>query len=318
MGKLNWHKIELAIETGERVLALAPVIISASRTTDIPAFHSDWFVERWKLGYFIWRNPFNGKCLYVSLKRARAVVFWTKNPEPIFKHLDFLNSEIRNYYFHFTLNNYEGVIEPHVPDLLQRIDSFIELSEKIGKERVIWRFDPLLRTNEIDVSELLNRIEYIGDRLCNHTTKLIFSFVDLLCYKRVAAQLKRLVLYAKEFDPTSMHSFAEGLSRLNIKWGLTLASCAEKIDLSHYGIVHNRCIDDHLLIKLFPEDTELMTFLGVKFSRYDLFENHRDDAKLKSLKDRGQREACGCIMSKDIGVYNSCRFGCGYCYARRG
>ena len=118
-----------------------------------------------------------------------------------------------------------------------------------------------------------------------------------------------------EFSPDTMIEFAEGLNKLNKKWNLELATCAEKFDLDKYGIIHNKCVDDDLMIKLFSHDIELMKFLGIEFTEPTLFEDGESFIKTRKLKDKGQREACGCIMSKDIGEYNTCPHECVYCYA---
>ena len=182
---MTWEKLEILTDEGEKVTAQAPVIVSASRSTDIPTFYADWFVERWKKGYIKWLNPFNGVPLYVSFKNTKVVVFWTKNPKPMFKHLGFLDENVKNYYFQFSLNDYdkEGY-EGKVPRLENRINTFKELSERIGKERVVWRFDPLLLTTEIDIKELLRRLENIGNQIYFFTNKLVFSFADISIYKK--------------------------------------------------------------------------------------------------------------------------------------
>ena len=313
---MNWDKSEIVNEQGEKVFAQTPVIVSASRSTDIPTFYPDWFVERWKVGYVKWKNPFNGTPIYVSFKETRAVVFWTKNPKPMFKHLDFLDEHVKNYYFQFTLNDYdqEG-FEGKVPRLENRINTFKELSNRIGKDRVVWRFDPLMLTKEIDVKELLRRLENIGDQLHTYTSKLVFSFADISIYKKVENNLKKENIEYIEFAPDTMIEFAQGLNKLNENWNLELATCAEKFDLKKYGITHNKCVDDDLMIKLFHHDTELMKFLGVEFVEPTLFETTDGITKSKKMKDKGQREACGCIMSKDIGEYNTCPHECVYCYA---
>lgn len=312
---MTWDKSEIINEQGERVLAQTPVIISASRSTDIPTFYSDWFVARWKAGYVKWINPFNRVPLYVSFQKARVVVFWTKNPKPMFKHLDFLDEQVKNYYFQFSLNDYDNEgYEGKVPKLEQRIKTFKELSDKIGKERVIWRFDPLLLTKDIDVKELLRRVENIGNQLYTYTNRLVFSFADISIYKKVASNLTRENVDYVEFTERTMSEFAEGVRGLNEKWNLELATCTEKFDLDEYGIMHNKCIDDDLMIKLFTHDKELMYFLGVEISEPSLF-NEEKITKKRNLKDKGQRVACGCIMSKDIGEYNTCPHECVYCYA---
>ena len=309
-------KVEIENDLGEMVSAQAPVIVSASRSTDIPTFYADWFIERWKKGYIKWKNPFNGVFSYVSFKNTRIVVFWTKNPKPMMKHLDFLEKNVKQFYFQYTLNDYdkEGY-EGKVLSVETRIKSFIELSEKIGKERVIWRFDPMLLTDTIDVPELLRRVKNIGDQLHNYTNKLVFSFADISIYRKVENNLKKEGVNYIEFTDETMHEFAKGLQELNKNWNLEIGTCAEKIPLEQYGIIHNKCIDDDLMIDLYSNDKKLMDFLGVKFENPNLFDNSNEIKKTRKIKDKGQRELCGCIMSKDIGEYNTCPHECVYCYA---
>lgn len=313
---MNWKKIEIVNDQGEKVNAQAPVIVSASRSTDIPAFYADWFVERWKKGYIKWKNPFNGVSLYVSFKNARALVLWTKNPRPMMKHLDFLDEHVKNYYFQFTLNDYdrEGY-EGNVPDLASRIKTFIELSNRIGKDRVVWRFDPMILTDKISVSDLLDRVKNIGNQLQNYTNKMVFSFADIAIYKKVESNLEKENINSKEFTPDTMHEFASGLQKLNASWKFDIGTCAEKIPLEKYGISHNKCVDDDLMIELFSHDKQLMDFFGVTITEPSLFDATRQIRKSRNLKDKGQREICGCISSKDIGQYNTCPHECVYCYA---
>jgi len=313
---MNWAKIEIENDLGEKVDAQAPVIISASRSTDIPAFYADWFIERWKKGYIKWKNPFNGVPLYVAFENARVVVFWTKNPKPILKHLPFIKEHIKNFYFQYTLNDYdkEGY-EENVPSVEYRIKSFIELSNEIGKKHIIWRFDPMILTDKIDIGTLLSRVESIGDQLQNYTNKLVFSFADISIYSKVANNLKKEKIAYQEFTQDTMHKFAKGLQELNKKWKFEIGTCAEKIPLEQYGIVHNKCVDDDLMIELFSHDKPLMDFLGVTITPGDLFENNQTIEKKRNNKDKGQRELCGCIFSKDIGQYNTCPHECVYCYA---
>ena len=292
-----------------------PVIISASRSTDIPAFYADWFINRLKEGYVTWKNPFNGVPLKVSFAKARLIVFWTKNPKPIVSHLEYLDKKSLNYYFQFTLNDYDAEhLEPRVPNVQERIETFQQLSEKIGKAKVVWRFDPLILTDKIGVHELLQKIENVGNKLKNHTNKLVFSFIDIGAYKKVQNNLKRNSISCKEFDFQSMSEFAAGLQLLNKNWNFELATCAERIPLQEYGIAHNKCIDDDLIIKLFQHDRDLMDFLGVEIT-HDLLNLNGSIKKKRSNKDTGQREYCGCIISKDIGEYNTCAHLCEYCYA---
>lgn len=312
---MQWQKEKIKLDNNTTVDAQAPIIISASRSTDIPTFYSDWFVSRWEAGYIKWTNPFNGQPLYVSFKNTRLVVFWTKNPRPMFKHLDYLDKNIPNYYFQFSLNDYDKEkYEAKVPSVESRIKTFKELSQRLGKKRVVWRYDPLILTKDIDVNELLRRVKNIGDQIHEFTEKLVFSFVDIDIYKKVENNLKKEDVPYIEWTTQNMEEFAKGISQINKDWGLQLGTCSEKIDLDKYGIVHNKCIDDDLMIDLFSQDSQLMDFLGVEIKQADLFSDG-EIIKTRNLKDKGQREDCGCIMAKDIGAYNTCPHECNYCYA---
>lgn len=312
---MEWQKDKIISKSNMEVVAQSPIIISASRSTDIPTFYSDWFVSRWEAGYIKWTNPFNGQPLYVSFKNTRLVVFWTKNPRPMFKHLDYLDKNIPNYYFQFSLNDYDKEkYEAKVPSVESRIRTFKELSQRLGKKRVVWRYDPLILTKDIDVNELLRRVEKIGNQIHEFTEKLVFSFVDISIYKKVENNLNKENVPYIEWTEELMEEFAKGISKINKNWNLKLGTCSEKINLEKYGIVHNKCIDDDLMIELFSDDKTLMDFLGVEIKQPDLFSDG-EIIKTRNLKDKGQREDCGCIMAKDIGAYNTCPHECNYCYA---
>lgn len=312
---MQWKKNNITLSNGNKISAQSPIIVSVSRSTDIPAFYTDWFINRWNTGYIKWTNPFNGIPLYISFKNTRCVVFWSKNPRSIMKNLNWINQNIPNYYFQFSLNDYDKEkYEAKVPSVESRIKTFKELSQKIGKKRVIWRFDPLILTDNIDVRELLRRVKRIGDELKNHTEKLVFSFVDIATYKKVQNNLNKEKVPFIEWTEELMNEFAKGIYELNKSWELKLGTCSEKINLEKYNIIHNKCIDEDLMIDLFSEDKELMDFLGVKIKEADLFSNGQM-IKTRNLKDKGQREDCGCVIAKDIGAYNTCPHECNYCYA---
>lgn len=297
----------MAIEN--KTNTLNPVVVSASRSTDIPAFYTDWMLSRLQLGHCTWINPFNRAEFNVSFKDTRLIVFWSKNPKPMLARLAEIESlGFSQYYFQFTLNNYvaEG-LEPNVPKVETRIDTFRRLVDRIGKERVIWRFDPLLLTDKITIDALLERIGTIGRQLKGYTNKLVFSFIDIAPYRKVQRNLAGLG--CREFTAEMKVRFAEGLVRLNEELCFDLATCAEDVDLSDYGITHNKCIDDELMLREFNADTKLMDFIGAErdiFGRWTI---------RKSKKDKGQRKSCGCVSSKDIGMYNTCPHLCRYCYA---
>ena len=322
--------VRMMTDTGEIVDASAPVIISASRSTDIPAFYAKWYINRLAKGYCVWYNPFNQKRMYIAFKRCRVVVFWSKNPAPIIPYLGELDKRGIHYYFQVTLNDYvnEG-FEPNVASVEQRVNTFIELSNKIGKGKVIWRFDPLIITPSIGPRELLKRIWNIGNLLKGYTDKLVFSFVDVKAYRKVQNNLvKETMFFTKEDVDNAEANYAqrleivEGLKKIrdawhNEGWNVELATCAEDIDLESYGIEHNRCIDGELMKRLFAEDKELVYYLHtLKWPERDMFgEIPPIPSKPKNVKDTGQRKICGCIVSKDIGMYNTCKHFCVYCYA---
>ncbi len=306
---MSKERVSLCTDSGEVVKAMAPIIISASRSTDIPAFYADWFLERLKAGYSVWVNPFNQERYRVSFADTRMIVFWSKNPRPMLERLDKVEKlGFKQYYFQFTLNDYvaEG-LEPNVPPAAERIDTFKRLADRIGKERIIWRFDPLMLTEKISIEALLERVSNIGQQLKGYTEKLVFSFIDIAAYRKVQKNLAGLGV--REFSPDDQIQFAQGLAELNKDLGLELATCGELADLSTYGVKHNKCVDDELMMRLFHDDAGLMDFIGAE---YDMFNGWQIR---KSKKDKGQRKACGCIVSKDIGMYNTCPHLCKYCYA---
>ena len=327
---MTTNTVTIKNKDGETVQAVAPVIISASRSTDIPAFYAKWFFNRLEKGYCVWYNPFNRKPTYVSFSQCKVIVFWTKNPKPIIPFLPELDKRGIHYYFQVTLNDYEQEgFEPCVPKLAHRIEFFKKLSLLIGKERVIWRFDPLIVTPNLSIRQLMARVWHVGNQLKGFTNKLVFSFIDVKGYRKVQNNLvKETKLYSKdtvdsaEFTLSQMNEVAEDLMKMRDAWdkqgwNITLATCAEKIDLDKYGIEHNRCIDGELMEQLWPEDKKLVYYLHTgKLPEPSLFGDTPEiPQSYKNLKDKGQRKVCGCMISKDIGMYNTCRHLCVYCYA---
>ena len=328
---MQTNKTYIKTDLGEQVEASAPVIISASRSTDIPAFYAQWFINRLKAGYCVWYNPFNQQPMYISFEKTKVVVFWTKNPKPMIPFLSELDKRGIHYYFQVTLNDYEKEnFEPNVPSVEERINTFKELSNLIGKEKVIWRFDPLIITSDLTSDILVDRIKNIGEQLKDYTDKLVFSFIDVKAYRKVQNNLvKDTNCFTKdnidsaEIKDWQQIELVEKLVDLRTKWhnegwNIKFATCAENIDLEKYGIEHNRCIDGELMKRIFAEDEELVYYLhtGKLPEKDDMFgEMPPIPEKNKNLKDKGQRKICGCMESKDIGMYNTCSHLCVYCYA---
>ena len=333
------NKTRIITDEGIMVEAQTPIIVSASRSTDIPAFYADWFFERLRRGYSVWTNPFNGTPLYVAYQNTQFIVFWSKNPRPLLDKLDYLKEKNIGCYIQYTLNDYEKEgLEKGVPPLTQRIETFKLLVEKLGKGRVIWRFDPMILTDKISIEDLLDKVCNIGNQLKDYTEKLVFSFADIESYHKVKANLDKNGINYREWDEQSMNEFSSRLSIINKErgWYFKLATCGEKIDIEKYGIDHNRCVDDDLMIRFGYKNKTLMDFLKVDVKQIEqkpmsLFDDV-DEApqipenaimlnastyavKKRINKDKGQRQYCGCIVSKDIGQYNTCPHLCEYCYA---
>ncbi len=318
-------------DAGIKVEARMPVIVSASRSTDIPAFYADWFFNRLDKGYSAWVNPFNGARSYICYDKTRFIVFWSKNPKPLLPYLSRLRDRGIGCYIQYTLNDYaDDGFEPGLPALQERIDTFKRLVDSLGPGAVVWRFDPLLLTDTIGTGDLLEKIEKTAKRLSGYTEKLVFSYADIASYRKVRCNLARHEIAYREWDENSMLDMATRMSASPLLRNLQIATCCERIDLEHLGIGHNSCIDDELIARLSHGDEALMQHLGMKIIRLesDLFSSDicpPDNAialggsmyacRRRTNRDTGQREHCGCITAKDIGSYNTCPHLCMYCYA---
>jgi hypothetical protein len=263
------------------------MIINASRRTDIPAFYLDWFIRRLQEGYTLVRNTMNPEQVMrvdLSPELIDCIVFWTKDPTEFLKRRSFFDAY--PYYFQISLTGYDASIEPHVPDKERVIEAIIKLSESIGKERVIWRYDPIMLTAQYNIDVHFSRFKELCNRLKGHTQRCVISFVDLVESKE--AELERIGYIP--MDGEDMAFIASGLVQIAAEHGITVESCSEAIDLDHLGVKHGKCVDDQLIREA----------LGVQ---------------LEVGKDKHRREMCGCVTSIDIGVYNTCAHDCRYCYA---
>ena len=263
------------------------MIISASRRTDIPAFFSDWFINRLQEEYAYVRNPVNPhqvSKVNLSPHVVDCIVFWSKNPYPMLEKLPLLNDYM--YYFQFTLNPYGKDLEAGLPALDTRIHTFQALSDRIGKDRVIWRYDPMIVNDRYPVDWHIQTFGELTEQLCPYTEKVTISFVDL--YKSISQAIKGKQIY--ELSLAQKDTIAKSFAQIAHSHNLAIDTCAEGIDLAAYGIEHARCIDDRLISKLLHGSIDVE-------------------------KDRNQRPECGCMASIDLGFYNTCQNGCIYCYA---
>ena len=264
------------------------MIISASRRTDIPTYYSEWFMNRIREGYALARNPMNAhqvSRISLSPEVVDGIVFWTKNPAPMLDKLPQLKDYM--YYFQFTLNAYEQDVEAGVPLKHKYIvPTFQRLSEMIGPERVVWRYDPILVSDKYTFDYHVKYFELLAKKLASYTQKCTISFLDMY----VKTERNVAGLNIQPWTLELQDAMAKSLAEIAHSYGLELETCAEGIGLEKYGIKHAHCIDGELFAKL----------LG---------------CSLKVGKDKNQRKECGCVDSVDIGAYNTCRNGCRYCYA---
>jgi len=276
-------------------------IISASRRCDIPAFFSDRFMERIRDGYFLRINPFNPrqtKRISLAPEEVEAIVFWSKNPRPLIPHLNELDSRGHRYYFQFTLNPYGPDFEPGLPTLRERIDTFCELAERVGPRRVVWRYDPVILSSATPVDWHLESAEELAAALRGRAERLVISFLDF--YGKAGRRLETLRrsrgIACCDITLPGMESqlelLAAGIGTIGASYGLSVFSCAEEVALERFGIGHGSCIDGNFIKDLWGGEG--------RFRR-----------------DKSQRPACRCAESADMGVYDSCGYGCLYCYARR-
>lgn len=265
------------------------MIISASRRTDIPAFYSEWFINRLQAGFVYIKNPRNPHriaSIELNTNVVDCIVFWTKNAQPVLSKLDIIDSMGYPYYFQFTITPYDKQVEQGVPAKSQIMETFKRLSDKIGKHRVVWRYDPVIVNEELSVHYHLDAFGKMCDILGDFTNKCTFSFIDL--YAKMQKSAKGIV--DSEVNTLNMNQIAQGFSTIAKGHSLGLATCSEAIDLSSYGIAHASCIDQTMI-----ED-----IIG---------------CSIHARKDTNQRPDCGCMESTDIGAYDCCFHGCVYCYA---
>ncbi|MDS1828981.1 DUF1848 domain-containing protein [Vibrio vulnificus] len=269
------------------------MIVSVSRRTDIPAFYSEWFMNRVNAGFLLTRNPFNhNQVKRVSLlpQDVDAFVFWTRNPSKLIPHLPKLDQLGHRYYFQFTITGYTRELESSTLHPLKAIDVFKRLSQTIGKEKVIWRYDPIMITEVTPVEEHIRLFGKIAKELSTYTDNVVISFADF--YGKTERNLQKANIQYQDIlqYPEDLQRLCRKLSEIASQYGLSITTCSEGVELSHLGIGKGKCIDDNLLNSIF----------GIS---------------IKDGKDKNQRLECGCVKSVDIGVYNTCLHGCVYCYA---
>jgi len=267
------------------------MIISASRRCDIPAFAGDWFMERLRSGEVDVASPFRpGAARKVSLRRADvdAFVFWSRDVRPFLRHLPEIEGGGYPYYFLITLTGYPRLLEPAVPAVEDAAACFRELARRIGRRRVIWRYDPVIFTAELDSRFHAENFARLAGQLAPFASRVIVSFFDP--YAKALRRLRKAgVDAAAAGSPQEQLELLERFAAIAARAGLEIQSCAEAALTA--GISPGKCVDEKLLNETFG-------------------------LKLAYRKDPSQRRLCLCQQSVDIGSYGTCRHGCLYCYAR--
>lgn len=270
------------------------MIINVSRRTDIPAYFTPWFMNRVQEGFALTKNPFNPKQIRrVSLlpEDVSLFIFWTRNPQMLMAHLKELDRLGYQYFFHFTLNAYPKVLETRVPRPYKAIETFIRLSDQIGADKLIWRYNPILLSNLVDIDEHKRVFSKIATMLAGKTHKVIISFTDF--YKHTAKNLNQVTGLIYEDitqKPDVLNDLAYYLDEVAKANGIELEVCGELMNEYLLDLKQAKCIDEGFIKSVF-------------------------NLQLNPQKDPGQPKTCRCIKSIDIGMYNTCLHGCAYCYA---
>lgn len=264
------------------------MIISASRRTDIPSYYSEWMINRLKEKYVLVRNPMNihqVSKIDLSPSVVDAIVFWTKNPTLMLPYLDQIKDY--TYYFQFTLTAYGPDVEKNLPSKNKIIiPTFQRLSREIGKERIIWRYDPIFFNEQYSMEYHCKYFEVLASKLSDYTEKCTVSFMDM--YRNTERNVRGLSIVKDtyEMQVELLQRFVE----IAKKYGLYIDTCAEIGNFHNIGVEHAHCIDRERIERI-------------------------GGFRLNVDKDRNQRAECGCVASIDIGAYNTCKNGCLYCYA---
>ncbi len=257
------------------------MILNVSGRTDVVAFYSEWFMNRYSAGFVDVRNPFNPKLVSrIYFDDVDAIMFCTKNPMPIIDKLKLINKPIL---FHVTLTPYKRDIEPNVPDKLEVINAIKKISSIIGSDNVYVRYDPIFISEKYPVSYHIKAFDRVCELLSGFVKHIIVSFVD--DYKNVRNNKKTLSI--KEFSDEDYKLIGISFSMSASKYGMTVQTCFEEKNLCEYGFIKGECLSHTLAFKLTGK------------------------TNYKSWTAR----KCKCVQMVDIGVYNSCKHFCKYCYA---
>ena len=261
------------------------MIINTGQRTDIPAFYAEWFANRLREGFVCVRNPYDqGQVSRYRLDPAvvDAIGFCTKDPAPMFPHMDLLKDY--GQLWHVTVTPYGRDIEPNVPDKRRILGDIRRLSETVGADAVTWRFDPVLLSERYTPDYHIRAFEKIASALEGHTHTAVVSFIDL--YPKV----RRNFPEARGVPQEQRLALGKAFAEIASAHGMTLRPCAEGDELAAFGADCGGCL---------------------RVGDYEKAIGKR----LNAPKRKGARAACACLISCDIGAYDTCRHLCRYCYA---
>ena len=259
------------------------MILFASGRTDIPAFYSNWFINRVKAGFVDVRNPFNQKLVSrINFSDVDLIMFCSKNPLPMIDKLDILKVPVL---FHVTITPYGKEIEPNIPDKRLIIEGVKKLSLVLGIDNVVVRYDPIFLSDKYNVDYHIRAFDKLCKNLNGYVNKIIVSFMDE--YKNVRSN-KNILKY-RTFTREDYKKIGEDFSKIAMDNGMSVQTCFEDNDLTQYGFIKGECLSHELAYIL----------TGKKF---------------KSSNVRKEKK-CECVQMVDIGDYNSCMHMCKYCYA---
>lgn len=261
------------------------MIINTGMRTDIPAFYSEWFVNRLKEGLVLVRNPYNPRSVTryrLSPDVVDLIGFCTKNPEPMLPHMELLRP-FGQYWF-VTVTPYGKEIEPNVPDKMRILESVKRLSDIVGVDSVSWRYDPIFISDRYPVECHLKAFEYMAKVLSGYTKTAVISFIDL--YEKT----RRNFPEAKAVSADQRLALGKAFIGIGRQYGMTIRPCAEGDELAPYGADCSGCMT---------------------VQTYEQALHQRLKAPLKPAA----RKECACCLGSDIGAYNTCGHMCRYCYA---
>lgn len=264
------------------------MIINVGGRTDIVNYYTPWLINRLNEEYVITRNPYNHNQLTrydLSPSKVDAIIFCSKNYKPILEHMPMIEKKY-SLFCYYTITAYDKTIEPKVPDIDESIETLKDLSHIIGKEKISWRYDPILLTEKYSIDEHFKCFEYITSKVHKYISFSVFSFVDM--YNKVFKNMPEIL----EFKEDEKHQILTGLIKIANKYNMPLQSCAVSNEYEKYGIRKSGCVTSKIL-----EDSNNITF--------------------KKIKHRGMRNGCTCLPWRDIGEYDTCLNGCKYCYANK-